>query len=276
MLARALVALAVISSSGLALAAEDAEGCKDPGLFSRLPSFHIYSCKANDFDQAKFYVARDKQETVEGKLSETNYALDDGAKPLSGLAIIRNFQNAARKIGGSTVYQWEDGGLVGTTLRVKQGGKDVWVDVSEIVGGFYLVILERAAMEQQLTADAAALKAGLAEVGHVEVPGILFDTGKATLKPESDAALGECAKLLAQDPTLKVYVVGHTDNQGPLASNLTLSAARADAVVKALVARFKVATARLAPFGAGPHAPVASNRAEEGRAKNRRVELVAQ
>jgi outer membrane protein OmpA-like peptidoglycan-associated protein len=110
----------------------------------------------------------------------------------------------------------------------------------------------------------------------VEVPGILFDTGKATLRPESDAALAECAKLLAQSPALKVYVVGHTDNQGGLASNLALSAARADAVVKALVGRFKVAAARLAPYGAGPYAPVAANTTDDGRARNRRVELVAQ
>ena len=105
---------------------------------------------------------------------------------------------------------------------------------------------------------------------------LFFDTGKADLKPESDAALAEVAKLLKADPALKVYVVGHTDNVASLELNTKLSQARADAVVQALVARHGVAAARLVGRGAGPLAPVASNDTEDGRARNRRVELVKQ
>jgi outer membrane protein OmpA-like peptidoglycan-associated protein len=94
------------------------------------------------------------------------------------------------------------------------------------------------------------------------------------LKPESGPALDEIAKLLKDQPQLKVFIVGHTDMVGDPAANVKLSQARAQAVVTALVTKNGVASARMIPFGAGPYAPVATNRSEDGRAKNRRVELV--
>ena len=85
-----------------------------------------------------------------------------------------------------------------------------------------------------MVADAAALGSGLKETGHVEVPGIFFDFGKADIKPESEAAVNEVVKLLRVNAAWKVWVVGHTDNVGSVESNLTLSGARSAAVVKAL------------------------------------------
>jgi len=131
-------------------------------------------------------------------------------------------------------------------------------------------------MAQEVVADAASLNAGLRATGHVEVPGIFFDTGKAVLKPESAAAVGEVAKLLKAEADLKVFVVGHTDGVASVELNLKLSQARAEAVVQALTSEHGIAAARLRAHGVGPFAPVASNDAEEGRAKNRRVELVKQ
>ena len=94
------------------------------------------------------------------------------------------------------------------------------------------------------------------------------------------ARITERALLLLRDPyvqpSLRLHVVGHTDNVGALAHNMTLSKQRAEAVVNALVTNYQIAAARLIANGVGPLAPVASNAAEEGRAKNRRVELVAQ
>ena len=127
-----------------------------------------------------------------------------------------------------------------------------------------------------VTVNAAALAGDINRTGHTAVYGIYFDTGKADLKPESDAAISEISKLLEQDSSLKLLVVGHTDNVGTLASNMDLSKRRAAAVVQALTARHGIAAARLIAQGAGPLAPVASNGNEEGRAKNRRVELVQQ
>ncbi len=94
------------------------------------------------------------------------------------------------------------------------------------------------------------------------------------MKPESEAALKEVAKLLSSDPGLKLLVVGHTDSVGQLEANMKLSQARAEAVVQALTKTYSVAATRLKALGAGPIAPAATNRTEEGRAKNRRVELV--
>jgi outer membrane protein OmpA-like peptidoglycan-associated protein len=100
-------------------------------------------------------------------------------------------------------------------------------------------------------------------------------TSFSVLKPESDPQLAEMAKLLAAQPNLQVFIVGHTDNQGAFDANLKLSTDRATAVRDALVGRFNVATARVTPYGVASVAPVASNVNEAGRARNRRVELVA-
>ena len=124
--------------------------------------------------------------------------------------------------------------------------------------------------------DAAALAGDITKTGHSAVYGIYFDTAKAEVKPESDAALQEIAKLLQQNAQLKLLVVGHTDSVGALASSMDLSKRRADAVVQVLTAKSGIAASRLNAQGAGLLAVVASNKSEEGRAENRRVELVEQ
>jgi outer membrane protein OmpA-like peptidoglycan-associated protein len=129
-------------------------------------------------------------------------------------------------------------------------------------------------MQQHVVADAAGLGSDIKSTGHVAVYGITFDTNKSVVKPESKASLDEIAKLLKQDPTLKLKVVGHTDMVGSPEANMALSQARAEAVVQALVAEGGVTAARLKGYGVGPLAPVASNDTDAGRAKNRRVELV--
>ena len=104
--------------------------------------------------------------------------------------------------------------------------------------------------------------------------GIYFDNDLADLKPQSKPTLDEVGKLMTGDPALKLKVVGHTDNLGTAEHNLDLSTRRAQAVTGALVHDYNIATERLTPIGAGATQPVASNDTEEGRAKNRRVELV--
>ena len=252
---------------------KDAAGCKDHPLFTRMPDMYVVSCKASDFDRATFKTGKATQENVEGRKLEIRYALPAGPPPPSPLAIIRNHQQAIAAIGGTTT--WEDNRY--TTLKVAKDGKEIWTQVDTAWGrGYTLTIVEKQAMVQQVVASAELFGSGLKATGHVEVPGIFFDTAKADLKPESDAAVAEVAKLLKAEPSLKVYVVGHTDNVSTLDVNLKLSQARADAVVQALVAKHGIAAARLVGRGVGPLAPVASNDAEDGRARNRRVELVKQ
>ncbi|WP_457417774.1 OmpA family protein [Roseateles sp. P5_E7] len=142
----------------------------------------------------------------------------------------------------------------------------------------YLTIIEPKAMETgQVTVDPAALQAGLAAEGRVTLTGLFFDTGKTELKPESKAQLEAMAELLKSQPALKAWIVGHTDNVGSFESNEKLSLARAQAVVAALTAApYKVDAKRVAPKGLASLAPVAGNGDDAGRARNRRVELVAQ
>ena len=127
-----------------------------------------------------------------------------------------------------------------------------------------------------VTVDAAAMANDIATAGHVALYGIRFDTDKADLKPESEPTLQEIVKLLKQDATLKLHIVGHTDNAGAFDYNIGLSERRAAAVVRELAAKHGIAAARLRPAGVGMLSPVAPNEREEGRARNRRVELVKQ
>lgn len=152
---------------------------------------------------------------------------------------------------------------------------NIWNDPSKV---FYTVnVVEVKPMQTEMVVvKAEELAADISKIGHASVYGIYFDTGKAIIKPESKQTITEIAKLLNAQPTLKLHVVGHTDNVGNLASNMMFSKQRAEAVVNSLVNDHHIAAARLIANGVGPLAPVASNAAEDGRAKNRRVELVAQ
>lgn len=151
--------------------------------------------------------------------------------------------------------------------------------VQDKLGGIYVEIVEAKAMEGgkvSANLNAADMAKGIAADGKVAVYGVFFDTDKTDVKPESKDALAEMAKLLQQDPKLKLYVVGHTDSQGALAHNLELSQKRAESVIKVLAADYKVDAKRLSAKGVASYAPAASNDAEAGREKNRRVELVKQ
>jgi OmpA-OmpF porin, OOP family len=143
--------------------------------------------------------------------------------------------------------------------------------------GVLLRVVESTPMAQgQVTVDAAAMAKGLAAEGKIALYGLHFATDSATLTPDSKQTLDEMAKALKAAPALKVYIVGHTDNTGTLAHNEKLSQDRAAAVVKALTTTYGIAANRLAAKGLASYSPVAANTAEAGKAKNRRVEMVAQ
>jgi len=160
---------------------------------------------------------------------------------------------------------------------------DVYVALCVAGFGWYqyplvqLDIIETKPMETGLVkVNAEAMAKDIELTGHVSIYGIFFDTGKADVKPQSEEALVEIAKLLGQNAALTLYVVGHTDNVGILSSNMELSQRRAEAVLAVLVSKYGIGTDRLHAAGVGPLSPIAANKVEEGRAKNRRVELVKQ
>ena len=136
-------------------------------------------------------------------------------------------------------------------------------------------LLELKAMEQKMvTVKAEEMAQAINANGRIALYGLYFDTGKAEVKPESKDTLDQIAKLLTGSPTMKLLVVGHTDNVGEFGSNMDLSKRRADSVISALSSQYKVDRKRLTPVGVSFASPVAPNTSEDGKAKNRRVELV--
>lgn len=268
-----LMYLSVLTCDVAQAAQQDAEGCKDHQLFTRLSDFHIKECEQKDFDQYTFYAEQGKQVSVEGRYTRIWYEINEGIKAPSRLAIIRNYQQAIKKIGGTVLFENDRY----TSLKIAKSGKEIWAQIDTAwTDGCQLFIVEKQEMAQEIAANAEAFSNDLRDTGHAAIYGIYFDTGQSVIKPESEAALEQIAKLLKGDNSLKVNVVGHTDNVGGIDSNMKLSQARADAVVMALTSKYGIVSTRLKAYGVGPLAPVASNKTDEGRAKNRRVELVEQ
>ena len=308
----AVCALAILTATaGFAMRTEDIRGSADHPLVSRYPGTLIGEYHQVAFDEFTLPLGRpkpgsnvlDKSQHLEGKITNIVYEAPAGR---SILEIYRNYESALKTGGfqvlfscvnvqgcgssgpilyGARAEDWSWGaGLRVLTAKLARSEGDVylyllvgqWTNLAE-GSAVHLYVVETKPMESGLvTVNAAALAGDISRTGHSAVYGIYFDTGKADVKPESDAALKEIAKMLQENPALKLLVVGHTDNVGTLASNMDLSKRRAAAVVQVLTATHGVAAARLLAQGDGPLAPVASNGTEEGRAKNRRVELVEQ
>ena len=290
---------------------QDVEGSKDHPLISRYPGSVITRYLTKEFDEFTLPLGEvvdenkfTKSQPLEGKITRIVYLAPQGR---SVVEVFRNYQGALRKGGfetlftcgpqgcGSSIanayansgdnadYWGPQHGIHYVSAKLARPEGDVYVSLliddqgADSRANVELYVIEVKPMESDLiTVDAASLANDINRTGHASVYGIYFDTGKADIKPESDATLKEVAKLLQGDPKLKLYVVGHTDNVGTLASNMDLSKRRGDAVVKVLAAKYQIAAARLSAQGDGPTAPVASNDSEDGRAKNRRVELVKQ
>ena len=128
--------------------------------------------------------------------------------------------------------------------------------------------------QRMVTVKAEEMAQQIDAAGKVALYGILFDFNKADIKPESETTLAEVSKYLSSDNTIRLLIAGHTDNVGTFEFNRDLSQRRAQAVMEYLVSRHNISRERLFPFGVSFAAPVASNATEEGKAKNRRVELV--
>jgi len=258
---------------GIALAQTDVPGSKDHPLVTRMPDYYISQYNVSEFGGFDPTVIGGKEVHWEGKVYSYDYSRKEGGRQISMLQIVRNYETAIKKAGGKILGG--DERRVAAEIRKEGVLTGVYVEVFNDGMNYSLTIVESQAMQQEVVADAKAMRNEIADVGKTIVYGIYFDTGSNTIKPESEPALAEIVKLLSGSPELKVYIVGHTDNVGTLESNLKLSADRAASVVKALVAR-GVAASRLKSAGVGPYSPVASNDTEGGKAKNRRVEFVKQ
>jgi len=255
----------------------DKPGCADHPLFpTRMPGYRIERCETKAFGTFGFWALKGPKIDVEGKSIYVRYEATDAKGAASALEIVRNYENAITKAGGTVLAVRAAGPDMFVNGKFTTSGREAWAQARPIGRFIDLNVVEKQAMEQHVVADAAAFGKDLRSTGHASVYGIYFETGKADLKAESTPALEEVKKLLSADPALKLWVVGHTDSVGKVEDNMRLSQARAEAVVRALTTTHGIAAARLKGYGVGPLCPVASNEAEEGRAKNRRVELVQQ
>jgi len=275
-LRRTLLALAFLALAPALLAQADLAGSKDyPGI-TRMPDTFIRAYAYSKFDSFAFPITQGKKEVsqdVEGPKYYIGYKIKNGITPGSALETVRNYQNAVRAKGGDVLYEYAAGENRRTTLRFRKDSREVWIHINAYRVDYEMTVVEKQVMEQKVAVDAAAMASDIAQSGRVAIYGIFFDTAKSDLKPESAPAIEQIVKLLADNPSLKVGIVGHTDMVGEAAGNIRLSQARAQSVIADLVKR-GVAASRVVPFGAGPWAPVASNKTDEGRARNRRVELV--
>lgn len=273
----------------------------DHPIISRYPGQTIRAYDVKEFDQYNLVLSVDKTgapekvRKLQGKVTRIYYRNPEGR---STTEIFRNFEDGLRRGGAQVLFscaarecgtpiRWTSvngirsmGGQIDNryvAARAMKEGAEVFVSI--FVGGqaTQLDVIEMKPMEAGLvTVNADALAAGIDAEGHIAIYAVFFDTGKATLKAESRTAIGEIAKLLQDRPSLKLFVVGHTDTTGGLEMNMRLSRDRATAVTQSLVSDHGIVSPRLSSHGVGPLSPVASNATEEGRAKNRRVDLVAQ
>lgn len=300
-----LIALLPLFATETLAQARDVAGARDyPGI-GRFGGSVITGYVMKNFDAVRVQAAPFKEgkaqdeRRLEGRITRIAYKTGTGP---SILEVARNFEQQIEKAGYTTLLRcdtdacgggafvervdvlpipmmWADGfnfhyfaghkksdsGETYVSLIVSSNNNEIWAQ---------LTVAELGAMENKMV-DAAAMAKGIQEKGHIALYGIYFDTDKATLKAESRPALDEIAKFLAAQPKLSVYIVGHTDSQGSFRHNMDLSRRRAEAVAETLVLEYSVAKKRLQTAGVGYLAPVGSNATEDGRALNRRVELVA-
>ena len=264
-----LLAMLAVAASFAARAEPDAQGCSDV-FVTRLAGFYIRQCEIKEFDSYTFADGYPQQVRIEGRIVQNDYARPEGGPPFAPLQVRRNYEAALKQARWQVVVSDPD------TLVEKQvkDGAERWMQLSSNGGDYYTLFLaQRGGMEQSVT-SAADMHTALDKNGRVALS-ILFDTGKATIRRESQDLVAQIVALLKGAPALRLNVEGHTDNTGTASDNQALSEARARAVVAALVAK-GIAAGRLRAVGYGQSKPVADNATDDGRAKNRRVELVKQ
>jgi outer membrane protein OmpA-like peptidoglycan-associated protein len=243
----------------------------DYRLLGHMPGYTADTPTKRNFDKADFSVQNgDDTSTVsvEGALYDVNYSSGPGA-PASDLAIQQNYRDALKKLGAQTLFADDRD----TTARLEDAGKTIWIKVYSQETDIEVTAVEEKAFAASITPPTAdALKTALDTDGRIALY-VNFDFNKATLKPDAKPVIDQVVALMKDTPALKLEIDGYTDNVGAHDYNVKLSQDRAAAVVAALKTA-GVDASRLASNGFGPDKPIADEATAEGRAKNRRVELV--
>lgn len=282
----------LLLAAGPALAQMDPSEFKEHPVVKHYPGALIDSHDEKEFDAVDMVVGyaaspkpRITRKDVEGRIYKTFYIHQGG---VSALQVMRNYETALGTAGFTTLVSGKvaalpsmedarDGSLFGAFAMMNDGQPVMYVNilidpnVGEPVSR--VVIVEPEQMRQVYKVDASKLYAGLSAEGRIAVYGINFDSAKSAVSADSEPVLTQVREMLAAHPELKIKIEGHTDNVGGQAANLVLSQQRA-AAVKAWLVRNGVADNRLTSEGLGDSRPVAPNDTDDGRRKNRRVELV--
>ncbi len=263
--------------------AQTAEPGRDHPRFPRLPNYVLQGYEQKR-DTVKFPLGFEKEaggttrytytEEVEGLTTRLSYTLREGDDRSCDRQIVNYYAELINKMGGARLYQGDSERYVlVATFKVIKDGRDTWLLVSPLDDGYrYELLVLETGQDPPGEVTASDLLVGLGTQGRAILP-LVFERGRAAIDEASRHALVELATMLKGDDSIRLRVEGYTDNQGRVEDNLRLSQARAQAVVDALVQE-GVAGERLVPVGLGQERPLADNRSEEGRAQNRRVELV--
>ncbi|MEP0712144.1 OmpA family protein [Algoriphagus sp.] len=256
--------------------AQTTETCLSHELFSPLPNHVATACEFREFDTHEFnrQVEGGSREYFEkeGTKSRITYQWQgEWEQRPSSVLIYKNYQNAVEKIGGKLLYSGSS-----AYFELEKGGETYWINVLTDGSGQYTVTtIMEAKMNQYVDFNAKEISKLMAEDGQVTFYGIYFDSDQSVIKQESIGLIKEIASYLKENPQMEVYLVGHTDNTGTAAHNLSLSKARAEAVVSELTSNHNIPKSQLTAEGVGVLSPVATNATEEGKAKNRRVVMVS-
>jgi len=262
-----LCSLLLAGSATAAPPREDKKGCTDSKLLTRMPGCFIRDCKVSEYDIAKIRTSKQKAEMLEGAKEEIKYICEPDLSPaavggnVAGALAAAGYEVTLREPYFTTRY----------TVTGKKGPQ--WVTVYAEKGNYVLTTLRLKELDQVMEATAEGWADAINKNGRVSVYGINFDTGKATLRPDSEQVLQEVSKLLQGNPDWYLLVGGHTDSTGSDAVNVPLSRQRAEAVI-AWLAKAGIDGQRLTPAGFGARKPVGDNATDDGRAKNRRVDLI--
>jgi OmpA-OmpF porin, OOP family len=247
----------------------DKLGCHDPAVLSRMPGCWIDRCRTAPYEQAQIDTAKVGTRTtaVEGEFEQVHYRCP---AETAGIQIHRNAEGALRQAGYDVVFT----NAYATTRFWVTGRKGPqWVAVYAERANYMVTAVKAKDLEQVMEANADGWAQQINQTGRVSVYGINFDTGKATIRADSEKVLAEVAVLLQKEAGWNLLVAGHTDNAGTDGINVPLSRQRAEAVTSWLAAR-GIDKARLTAAGFGSRRPLAENTSEEGRARNRRVDLI--
>ncbi|MEI7725248.1 MAG: OmpA family protein [Bacteroidota bacterium] len=233
-----------------------------------MPGYYISECTQN-YNSLDFYNSKGEDVKLEGNLTYAWYIfnLESGKTVPSYLQIVRNYANAVLKAGGKKIYEYDGLGC----YELNKSGKQYRIKVAATNNSdIILNVFELEEMKQEITAN--DMLDALNKDGYIAL-NILFETGKSTIQKESLPIIDQIYELMKIDLALKISIEGHTDNVGDAVSNKKLSDSRAKSVMDALIAR-GIDKTRMSAKGWGQEKPVADNRTEDGKAKNRRVEIV--